>query len=167
VSNARRSGTCRSPNLVAPESRLPSRFEPCPGMLDLVASIIHVIRALIVLASPHRSFILESLALRQPLAIHRRTAPKPAMRWSDRLFWLGLRQARPKWKSALVSWTPVPEPLASSCKRRPAPPTMRRRVLEGEGNASEYRNRSSESCRTDRLRVLPRSFRDDLAGCAW
>jgi hypothetical protein len=58
----------------------------------MVASIIHVVRALIVLASPHRSLILENLALGQQLAIYRRIAPKPAMRWSDRLFWLGLRQ---------------------------------------------------------------------------
>jgi hypothetical protein len=58
----------------------------------MVASIIHVVRALIGLASPHRSLVLENLPLRQQLAICRRTALKPAMRWSDRLFWLGLRR---------------------------------------------------------------------------
>jgi putative transposase len=43
----------------------------------------------------------------QQLAVYRRTAPKPAMRWSDRLFWLGLRWAWPDWKSALVVVRPA------------------------------------------------------------
>ena len=59
----------------------------------MVAWIIHVIRLLIVLASPPRRLVLENLALRQQLAVYRRTAPEPAMRWFDRLFWLGLRRA--------------------------------------------------------------------------
>ena len=33
---------------------------------------------------------LENLALRQQLAMYRRTQPKPVIRWSDRLFWVGL-----------------------------------------------------------------------------
>ena len=45
---------------------------------------------------------LENLALRQQLAVYRRTRPKPAIRWSDRLSWIGLRWAWPDWKSALV-----------------------------------------------------------------
>lgn len=34
--------------------------------------------------------------------MYQRTRPKPTTRWSDRLFWLGLRWAWPDWKSALV-----------------------------------------------------------------
>ena len=68
----------------------------------MVARLIHLVRLAIVLASPHRSLVLENLALRQPLAVYRRTRPKPALRWSDPLFWIGLRLAWPDWKSALV-----------------------------------------------------------------
>jgi putative transposase len=53
---------------------------------------------------PHGS---RDLALQEQLAVYRRTAPKPAMRWSDRLFWLGLRWAWPDWKSALVVVRPA------------------------------------------------------------
>ena len=73
----------------------------------MVVWIIHVLRLLIVLASRHRSLVLENLALRQQLAVYRRIRPKPAMRWSDRRFWLGLRSAWPDWKSALVVVRPA------------------------------------------------------------
>jgi len=62
---------------------------------------------LIVLTSRHRSLALENLALRQQLALYRRTRPRPAVRWSDRLFWLALRRARPEWTSAPVVLRPA------------------------------------------------------------
>jgi len=57
---------------------------------------------MIVLASRHRTLVLENLALQQQLAVYRRTRPKPAIRWSDRLFWIGLRWAWRDWKLALA-----------------------------------------------------------------
>ena len=95
------------PNPIAPISKRlgdtagPAMPEP------MVAWIIRVVRLLNVLASQHRSLALENLALRQQLAIYRRTRPKPMMRWSDRLFWIGLRAAWGDWKSALVLVRPV------------------------------------------------------------
>src|SRR5215204_6055257 len=59
----------------------------------MVARFIDVVRLLIVLASRHRTLVLENLALQQQLAVDRRTRPRPAIRWSDRLFWIGLRWA--------------------------------------------------------------------------
>ena len=56
----------------------------------MTARFIHVVGLLIVLASRHRSLVLENLALRQQLAVYRRTRPTPAIRWPDRLFWIGL-----------------------------------------------------------------------------
>ena len=73
----------------------------------MVAWIIGAVRLLIVLASRHRSLALENLALRQQLAVYRRTRPKPMMRWADRLFWMGLRAAWRDWKSALVVVRPA------------------------------------------------------------
>jgi hypothetical protein len=73
----------------------------------MVAWILRLVRLLIVLASRHRSLALENLALRQQLAVYGRTRPKPTMRFSDRLFWLGLRWAWPDWKSALVVVRPA------------------------------------------------------------
>ncbi len=73
----------------------------------MVGRFIHVVRLLIVVASRHRALVLENLALRQQLAVYRRIRPKPAIRWSDRLFWIGLRWAWPDWKSALVVVRPA------------------------------------------------------------
>ena len=73
----------------------------------MVAWILRLVRLLIVLASRHRSLALENLALRQQLAIYRRCRPKPTMRGSDRLFWVGLRAVWSDWKSPLVVVRPA------------------------------------------------------------
>ena len=73
----------------------------------MVVCVIQVARLLIILASRHRSLVFENLALRQQLAVYHRTRPKPTVRWSDRLFWVGLRLAWPDWTSALVIVRPA------------------------------------------------------------
>jgi hypothetical protein len=73
----------------------------------MVARFIHVVRVLVVLASRHRTLILENLALHQQLTVYRRARPKPDIRWSDRLFWVGLRWVWRDWKSALVVVQPA------------------------------------------------------------
>jgi len=59
----------------------------------MIVRVIQIARLLIILASRHRSLVFENLALRQQLAVYHRTRPKPSVRWSDRLFWVGLRVA--------------------------------------------------------------------------
>ena len=39
--------------------------------------------------------------------MYRRTRPRPAVGWSDRLFWVGLRRAWTDWRSALVIVRPA------------------------------------------------------------
>src|SRR4051812_1122201 len=73
----------------------------------MVVRVIQLVRLLIILASRHRSLVFENLALRQQLAVYHRIGPKPPVRWSDRLFWVGLRLAWPDWKSALVIVRPA------------------------------------------------------------
>ena len=74
----------------------------------MVARLIHLVRLAIVLASRHRSLVLENLALRQQqLTTYQRTRPRPAARGIDRLFWIELRLAWPDWKSALVVVRPA------------------------------------------------------------
>ena len=61
--------------------------------LIMLACVIRALRLLTVLAGGHRALALENLALRQQLAIYRRARPRPAVRGSDRLFWVSLRAA--------------------------------------------------------------------------
>jgi hypothetical protein len=73
----------------------------------MLARLFRTVRLLIVLCSSHRSLALENLALRQQLAMYRRTRPRPAVRWADRVFWVGLRHVWPDWTSALVAVRPA------------------------------------------------------------
>jgi len=57
----------------------------------MVARLVRTARPLIVLCSRHGSLAVENLALRQQLAMYRRTRPKPAVRWSDLWFAKGRR----------------------------------------------------------------------------
>src|SRR4051794_22808308 len=113
--------TCGSPK---PPRR---RTEP-PGRVGyarpMVVRVIQIARLLIILASRHRSLVLENLALRQQLAVYDRTRPKPTVRWSDRLFWVSLRLAWPDWKSALVIVRLPGHRLASSRLRVVLDPTI-------------------------------------------
>jgi hypothetical protein len=85
----------------------PSPHGPSRLCWTMVACLIQIARLLITLASRHRSLVFENLALRQQLAVYHRARPKPTVRWSDRLFWVGLQLAWPDWKSALVIVRPA------------------------------------------------------------
>ena len=101
-------GTCGSPKPNGARFYAAFSHVSRPGYAEpMVARFIHVVRLLLVLASRHRTLVLENLALQQQLAVYRRTRPKPAIRWSDRLFWIGLRWASRDWKSALVIVRPA------------------------------------------------------------
>jgi transposase InsO family protein len=73
----------------------------------MAVRVIQVVRLLMILVRGHQSLVFENLALRQQLAMCRRTRRKPSIRWSDRMFWVGLRLTWPGWKSALVILRPA------------------------------------------------------------
>ena len=51
----------------------------------------------------HReTLILENLALRQQLAMYKRTSKRPCLRMYDRAFWVGLSKLWRKWSTTLV-----------------------------------------------------------------
>ena len=81
----------------------------------MVIRIIRIARFLIILASRQRSLVFENLPLRQQLAIYRRTRPKPALRLSDPLFWVGLLLAWPDWIVGL-GHRQTPHGLAWHCR---------------------------------------------------
>jgi putative transposase len=54
----------------------------------------------------HRYLALENLALRQQLAVYKRTAPRSKLRMSDRLFWIGMSRTWAGWRQALVIVAP-------------------------------------------------------------
>jgi hypothetical protein len=72
----------------------------------VITLLLHLLRLLPSLVGGHRQLALENLALRQQLAIYKRTLARPQLRTTDRLFWVGLARIWTGWRQALVIVTP-------------------------------------------------------------
>jgi hypothetical protein len=72
----------------------------------MITLLLHLLRVLPFLVGGHRQLALENLALRQQLAVYRRTVARPRLRRMDRLFWVGLAKVWTAWRSHLLIVTP-------------------------------------------------------------
>jgi hypothetical protein len=54
----------------------------------MITCLLHLLRLLPFVSDGHRPFALENLALRKQLAVYKRTATRPKLRRTDRLFWV-------------------------------------------------------------------------------
>lgn len=68
-------------------------------MIDFVILLASGLRALV---AKRAKLAAENLALRQQLAIYRRTAKRPKLRPRDSIFWVWLSRLWSDWQSALV-----------------------------------------------------------------
>jgi len=57
---------------------------------SMISTLLHLLRLFPFLCGGARHLALENLALRQQLAVYQRTASRPKLRRSDRLFWVWL-----------------------------------------------------------------------------
>jgi len=60
----------------------------------MISTRLHRLRLFPFLCGGHRQLALENLALRQQLAVYKRTASRPKLRRTDRLFWVWLARVR-------------------------------------------------------------------------
>jgi putative transposase len=72
----------------------------------MISTLLHLLRLFPFLCGGHRPLALENLALRQQLAVYKRTASRPKLRRSDRLFWAWLSKGWTGWRDALVIVAP-------------------------------------------------------------
>jgi putative transposase len=72
----------------------------------MIIVLLSLVRLLPFLFGGHRQLALENLALRQQLAVYKRTVTRPPLCRTDRLFWAGLARAWAGWRQALVIVTP-------------------------------------------------------------
>src|SRR5882672_1733221 len=72
----------------------------------MIIRLLHLLRLLPFLCGGHRQLALENLALRQQLAVYKRTANRPKLQRSDRLLWVWLSRVWPAWRQALVIVSP-------------------------------------------------------------
>ena len=68
----------------------------------MLTGLVVVLRSLALICCGHRAVALENVALRQQLAVFRRTGKRPQLRTGDRLFWVLLSKAWQGWRAALV-----------------------------------------------------------------
>jgi hypothetical protein len=68
----------------------------------MLAALVVLIRTLALICSGYRAVALENVALRQQLAMFRRTVARPHIRHRDRLFWILLANAWRDWRTALM-----------------------------------------------------------------
>src|SRR5438552_10006522 len=68
----------------------------------MITLLLHVLRLLTFLFGGHRQLAVENLALRQQLAVCKRTTARPKLRTTDRLFWIWLARIWAGWRQPLV-----------------------------------------------------------------
>jgi putative transposase len=72
----------------------------------MITLLLLLFRVLPFLVGSHRQLALENLALRQQLAVYKRTVSRPPLRRTDRLFWVALARVWADWRRPLVIVTP-------------------------------------------------------------
>jgi putative transposase len=72
----------------------------------MITMVLHLIRLLPFLFGGHRQLALENVALRQQLAVYKRSVPRPRLRQTDRVFWIALAKLWPGWRQPLLIVTP-------------------------------------------------------------
>ncbi|PYN13024.1 MAG: hypothetical protein DME05_19980 [Candidatus Rokuibacteriota bacterium] len=72
----------------------------------MIILLLHLLRLFPFVCGGHRHLALENLALHQQLTVYKRTANRPKLRRSDRLFWIWLARGWAGWKDALVIVAP-------------------------------------------------------------
>jgi putative transposase len=68
----------------------------------MLTALMVLLRSIGLICCGHRAVALENLALRQQLAVLRRTGTRPHLRSTDRMFWMLLVKAWRDWRSALI-----------------------------------------------------------------
>jgi hypothetical protein len=72
----------------------------------MITFLLQLFRLLPVLCGSHRHLALENLALRQQLAVYKRTRSRPKLHQSGRLFWVCLSRVWAEWRQDLIIVTP-------------------------------------------------------------
>src|SRR5258708_9218965 len=72
----------------------------------MIPLLLHLVRLFPFLFGGGRQLALENLALRQQLVVYKRTVPRPRLRTTDRLLWVGLATVWAGWRQALVIVSP-------------------------------------------------------------
>src|SRR5262245_45139190 len=93
---------CPSPKLRSAGKSLICQLRPGDNLGSMITVLLTRLRLLPFLFGGHRQLALENLALRQQLAVYKRTATRPKLHPTDRPFWVGLAKVWAGWRQPLV-----------------------------------------------------------------
>ena len=68
--------------------------------------VLIVLRYLVSWLRAHHELGLENIALRHQLTVLQRQVHKPRLKGQDRVFWVVLKRAWPKWRTAVMIFQP-------------------------------------------------------------
>jgi hypothetical protein len=94
----------------------------------MLAALVVVLRSLALICCGYRAVALENLALRQQLAVFRRTNRRPPLRHRDRMFWV-----REPYACCEISWGGRDVRTRRRLREHPA---ARRRQLKSCGDSA-------------------------------
>src|SRR6058998_4357934 len=94
--------SCPSPKLRQADKSLISQLRSGDNPGSMITLLLHVLRLLPFLFGGYRQLAVENLALRQQLAVYKRTTARPKLRTTDRLFWIWLARVWAGWRQPLV-----------------------------------------------------------------
>ena len=115
----------------------------------MLAALVVALRSIALICGGHRAVALENLALRQQLAVFKRTVTRPQLRHRDRLFWMLLAKAWRVGEAPRSSWTlDTVVHLASPM----APPSMDQALSSASARPPNYERRHSYARDEDRRR---------------
>jgi hypothetical protein len=86
--------------LLTPSTSSTLKFGPARSMMAGMLTLI--LTGLLFALRTQRALVLENLALRHQLAVLHRTAPRPRLRPSDRMFWVLLARLWRGWAEAVA-----------------------------------------------------------------
>ena len=86
--------------LLTPSASSALNFRPARSMMASMLTLI--LTGLLLAVRTRRALVLENLALRHQLAVLQRTAPRPRLRPSDRVFWVLLARLWSGWAEAVA-----------------------------------------------------------------
>jgi hypothetical protein len=127
----------------------------------MITLLLHLFRALPFLFGGHRQLALENLALRQQLAVYKRTVTWPPLPRADRLFWVALARVWAGWRRPLVIVSPDTvlrwqrRRFREHWSRLSGPPIGGRPRNDRNNVAAEYarRPRTTRSARPDGTKI--------------
>jgi hypothetical protein len=127
----------------------------------MITLLLHLHCLFPFFCSGHRQLAIENLALRQQLAVYKRTATRPWLRTTDRLFWVGLARVWTGWRQPLVIVTPDTVLRWQRCRFRAHWTRLSGRPIRGRPPVSRRQREQTQQALISQVTAVDRQTVED------